>query len=95
MRFSCSGPSTLSNYKRFSFISLILILVGTEGLNANFSSKSKLFLSCERFREVLGRGQHVRLPGYHGNRVTGRLSAKITNFGNRWEPVTGFGNRGW
>ena len=32
MRFSCSGPSTLSNYKRFIFISVILIFAGTKGL---------------------------------------------------------------
>ena len=41
------------------------------------------------------RGRHVRLPGYHGNRVNGRLQAKIKKIGNRWETVTGFGNRGW
>ena len=39
-KFSCSGPTTLSNYKRFIFISLILILVGTEGLRGNFPRRS-------------------------------------------------------
>ena len=45
LRFSCSGPSTLSNYKRFIFISAILILVGAKGLRNNC-------LQCIGYRTV-------------------------------------------